>query len=116
VLAFIGVGLQRRQREREAAERTAREGKPRLPADIRRDLRRSGLTRREFYTLAREYVDAAEYHTGRPAQASGLNGELDSLLAHQSLYCYAGNSEEAAAPVPAPEQKQVIATLEKLAR
>jgi len=116
LLAFIGVGVQRRQREHEAAERLAREGRPRLPADIRRDLRRQGLSRREFYTLAREFLDAAEHHTGRPAQAAGLHGELDTLLARQALYCYAGVTGEAAEPVPRPEQKEVLSTLEKLAR
>ena len=116
LLAFAAAGLQRRQRERDAAARRAREGNPRLPADIRRDLRRSDLTRRQFYSLAREFVQAAEFHTGRPAHAAGLNGELDTLLARQSLYCYAGVSEEAAAPVPRPEQKEILATLDKLAR
>jgi hypothetical protein len=116
LLAFIGVGVQRRQREREAADRSAREGQPRHPAEIRRDLRRQGLTRREFYTLAREFVEAAEHHTGRPARDAGLNGELDTLLARQSLYCYAGPSADAATPVPRPEQKEVLATLEKVSR
>lgn len=116
LLAFIGVGLQRRHRERESAHRSATEGKPRLLADIRRDLRRSGLTRKEFYSLAREFLNAAEYHTGRSTSATGLNGELDSLLQRQSLYCYAGLADDAAAPVPRPEQQSVLATLDKLAR
>lgn len=115
LLTFIGAGLQRRHRERETAERLAREGKPRLPTDIRRDLRQSGLTRRQFYTLAREFVQSTEAHSGHPATAAGLNGELDSLLARQAHYCYAGESAEAAEPVPRSEQKDVLATLEKLA-
>lgn len=116
LLAFIGVGLQRRHRERAAAERAAREGKPRLLNDIRRDLRQSGLTRRAFYTLAREFVDAAEFAAGRPVQAAGLNGELDSLLERQALYCYANRPEDATSPIPRPEQQEAIATLDKLAR
>jgi hypothetical protein len=116
LLAFAGVGWQRRQRARQAADQRAREGKPRLPADIRRDLRRTGLSRREFYTLAREFVQASEYHTGRPAHTAGLNGELDTLLERQARYCYAGLADEATAPLPRPEQKEALATLEKLAR
>ncbi|MFN0125824.1 MAG: BatD family protein [Verrucomicrobiales bacterium] len=116
ILAFIGVGLQRRQRERAAAERASREGKPRLLNDIHRDLRQPGLTRREFYSLARELVDAVEFAAGRPAQIAGLNGELDSLLERQALYCYANLPEDATSPIPRPEQQAALATLDKLAR
>ena len=114
--AFATIGWKRRQRQRQESAARARTGQPRRPAEIRRDLRRDSLTRREFYSLAREFIDATAFHSGRPATAAGLNGALDSLLARHARYCYAGASDEATAPVPRPEQTETLATLDSLAR
>ena len=115
LLAFIAAGLQRRHRENEEAARREREGKPRPPSEIKRDLQRPNQSRREFYTLTQEFIHSAEFHTGRPATTAGLNGHLTTLLERQAVICYAGPNPDAEAPIPQPEQKEALQTLEKLA-
>lgn len=114
LLAFIGMGIQRRARERAAAVRRQREGQPRPLADIRRDLKRSGLTRRDFYALAREYVSAWEFHQQKSAAAAGLNGGVQTVLQRQSLYSYGGAAAEASAAIQNPEQKEILSVLDRL--
>lgn len=116
LLAFIAVGLQRHHREKAAAAERARQGKPRPPSEIKRDLKRPNQSRREFYSLAQEFIHAAEFHSGRPADSAGLNGQLTSLLERQAVICYAGPNQDADAPIPHPEQKAALDTLEKLSR
>jgi BatD DUF11 like domain len=116
VIALVGVGLHRRSRERAAAEQLARFGHPRPLAEIRRDMKRSGLSRRAFYSLAREYATAVEFHRDRHGAAAAGDEALDAILARQSYYSYSGEDADAAATVPLPEQKEVLAALEHAGR
>jgi hypothetical protein len=119
VLALAGVGMQRRARERAVARQRARLGQPRSLQEIRRDLKRSGLSRREFYSLAREYANAAAFHRSSkadPSASAASDPGLDQVLARQGYYSYSGDDADAAAPVTSPERKEVMAVLEHAAR
>ena len=115
-IAIIGLGWSRHHRRRQTARRLALEGRPRLPADVRRDFQRPHLTRREFYTLAREFIESIDHHQPSGTQRATPHPERDALLARQSLYCYAGAEAEAAAPIPPTEFAESLDTLDSLAR
>ena len=51
-------------------------------AEIRRDLKRHGLSRREFYSLAREFAAAAEFHRRRPSPTPDEALELVNMSGH----------------------------------
>ncbi|MGI8603614.1 MAG: BatD family protein [Verrucomicrobiales bacterium] len=115
VLTFAGMGLQRRLRLSAEETRRRRIGHPRASLVILRQMKRPGLAARDFYALAREFVDSREFYHGRAGTASGLNGELEQILARQTRLSYAGLAE-AAAPISSKEQKEVVATLSRLER
>lgn len=116
VLALAGVGMQRRVRRKADEERRRTAGQPREPVTVWKDLRRSGQPRREFYSLAREYVDSWQHYRRQPAASAGLNGELDLILSRQGYYAYAGSDAEGQTPIPEPEQKEILTALDRLPR
>jgi BatD DUF11 like domain len=115
VLTFAGIGLQRRLRASAEEKRRHRAGHPRSCAVIWRDMKRSSVPLRDFYGLAREYVESWQFHEGHRHDGTGPNGEVSDILSRHTIYCY-GGVPEAAQPVPSPEKKQVLATLSRLGR
>ena len=113
VITFGAVGLQRRLRASALDRRRRTAGHPRPCADIRRDMKRSGVSLREFYALAREYLEAWRFHDGRSGTADSLNGDLEGILARQSLYCYS-DVPEAGTVITPREQKSVLSALSRL--
>jgi hypothetical protein len=113
IVTFGAVGLQRRLRASALDRRRRTAGQPRSCAEIRRDMRRSGVSLREFYALVREYLESWRFHSGTAVAAERVNGDLAGILERQSLYCYSGVPEADTAVSPR-EQKSVLSTLSRL--
>lgn len=107
VLGIVLLGGVGRRMQAAAAARAARLAQPRDPAAILRDMRRSGIGRRELYTLATEYAEAWTFHRIRPLP-EGHEG-LDQVFTSRDAALYAGAPADE--PASAEEQRFVTATL-----
>jgi hypothetical protein len=106
--ALLGIGAARRIRAWSLAHRPP-PGAPRQCDNIVRDLRRSGLSRLQFYGFVSEYTHAWEYWKKSPLPAD--DAQLAPVLAARDHWLYATNAEPAAAPVPDTEQSQTLSVL-----
>ncbi len=108
ILALIlGTGTVRRLRAW-ALSRRPPPYAPRYCADIARDLRRTPLSRLQFYGFVSEYTGAWEYWKKSPLPS----GEsLAEVIAARDRWLYAANADAAAAPVPADEQTRAASLL-----
>ena len=107
IALLFATGAARRLRAWNLAHRPP-PGAPRSCADIARDLRRSGLSRLQFYGFVSEYTNAWEFWKKSPLPA---DDRLASVLAAREFWLYATNAEPAAAPVPGDEQAQAASLL-----
>ncbi len=114
LLTLVAGGWYRRWKERVDRLAFDRATQPRELAAIRREMRRPGLARREFYALAREYLRAWEFRARQPAPVA--EAAVGEVLQRQSRYSYSGDTEEAVEATPPTEVTTVLATLEKLPR
>lgn len=111
---ILGAGAARRWRHY-AATRKPKENEPRPLSTILKALALTRLTRREFYTLVNEYLNAWTWHRGRPLpDGPSAPPELREILAARDRWLYGSTAEEASAPMPAEEQKAVRQTLARL--
>lgn len=104
---LLGTGANRRLQEWMLARRPP-PGAPRKCQDIAADLRRSGLTRLQFYGFISEYSGAWEFWNRRPLPS---DDRLGAVLASRDHWLYASRAGEAAGPVPADEQSLAASTL-----
>ena len=108
LVLLLGAGAGRRIRALQLARRPPADA-PRPCAEIIRDLHRTGLTRAQFYGFVSEYAGAWQYWKKAPVPSGA--GPLAEVLAARDHWLYATNTEAAAAPVPADEQKRASATI-----
>lgn len=112
LLGLVVWGARRRWTELTVQKALARDGQPRELAAIRRDMRRPGLARREFYSYACEYLNAWEKRTHRAAPRE--DAALKRLLERHAFYKYSGENHDAAEATPPDEVNEVMAVLERL--